>query len=662
MLALFMGFTNHAILLSVLVIFTFSFSFLVSALDTITASQPIKEPKTLSSENNMLTLGFFSPQNSTNRYVGIWYMSESAAVWVANRNQPLKDSSGVVKISDNGNLKVLNAKGLVVWSTNVSMTNVASSNVSARLLDSGNLVLLDNTTGKTVWESFHHPCDTAIPTLEVSKSVRTGGEVKITSWKSLSDPSYGSFSLGLETGYVTEMFVWNGTRPFWRSGPWNGHVFIGIPNMISLFRDGVSLEERDGTFYYSYDYSNKSFLRIYVLSPQGELERKHWDYGNKKWELKGTFQESDCDVYGMCGPFGVCNSKSSPICTCLRVFEPRNKGEWDRRNWSSGCIRRETLQCERVKNGSKDGKQDEFLKLQMAKVPDRALGSPTKDGSPSGDGDCRTLCFSNCSCIAFAFESGVGCILWSSELHDIQTFSDGGVDLYIRLAYTELGEDRKTRTIIIVTVITGTLLIITSAYVLWRRVARQAGVMDMQVHNERRFDELRRIKIHDLTLFGFGKLATATNNFHSQNKLGQGGFGPVYKGKLEGDQQIAVKRLSTESGQGVQEFLNEVEAWKSWNSNNIRCLVDSQIYDPRFFKDILRCVHIGLLCVQELARDRPIMDTVISMLHSEIVDIPPPKQPAFIHSQTLSGTMMPTQKNHEIFSINNVSLTCFDGR
>lgn len=41
--------------------------------------------------------------------------------------------------------------------------------------------------------------------------------------------------------------------------------------------------------------------------------------------------------------------------------------------------------------------------------------------------------------------------------------------------------------------------------------------------------ELSQAKLQELLLFNFEKLATATNNFHSSNKLGQGGFGPVYK-------------------------------------------------------------------------------------------------------------------------------------
>ncbi|PRQ18842.1 putative protein kinase RLK-Pelle-DLSV family [Rosa chinensis] len=62
----------------------------------------------------------------------------------------------------------------------------------------------------------------------------------------------------------------------------------------------------------------------------------------------------------------------------------------------------------------------------------------------------------------------------------------------------------------------------------------------------------------ELPLFDFTTIADATDNFSSNNKLGQGGFGPVYKGTLIGGKEIAVKRRSKESGQGMREFKNEV--------------------------------------------------------------------------------------------------------
>ncbi|KAK8961380.1 Cysteine-rich receptor-like protein kinase 8 [Platanthera guangdongensis] len=59
-------------------------------------------------------------------------------------------------------------------------------------------------------------------------------------------------------------------------------------------------------------------------------------------------------------------------------------------------------------------------------------------------------------------------------------------------------------------------------------------------------------------LFDLATIRSATNSFSEANKLGEGGFGPVYKGVLRGGQEIAVKRLSKSSGQGVLEMKNEV--------------------------------------------------------------------------------------------------------
>ncbi|XP_058759454.1 cysteine-rich receptor-like protein kinase 10 isoform X2 [Vicia villosa] len=62
----------------------------------------------------------------------------------------------------------------------------------------------------------------------------------------------------------------------------------------------------------------------------------------------------------------------------------------------------------------------------------------------------------------------------------------------------------------------------------------------------------------DLIVFGYLTIKVATDNFSKENKLGQGGFGAVYKGKLRKGQEIAVKRLSENSNQGLEEFKNEI--------------------------------------------------------------------------------------------------------
>ncbi|EXB47196.1 G-type lectin S-receptor-like serine/threonine-protein kinase [Morus notabilis] len=59
-------------------------------------------------------------------------------------------------------------------------------------------------------------------------------------------------------------------------------------------------------------------------------------------------------------------------------------------------------------------------------------------------------------------------------------------------------------------------------------------------------------------VLSYASIKVATNNFSSQNKLGEGGYGPVYKGKFANGQEMAVKRLSKTSNQGIEEFKNEV--------------------------------------------------------------------------------------------------------
>ncbi|OEL30082.1 Cysteine-rich receptor-like protein kinase 25 [Dichanthelium oligosanthes] len=68
-------------------------------------------------------------------------------------------------------------------------------------------------------------------------------------------------------------------------------------------------------------------------------------------------------------------------------------------------------------------------------------------------------------------------------------------------------------------------------------------------------DELRS---SEFLMYDLSTLRAATDNFSEENKLGEGGFGPVYKGTLQNGQEIAVKRLSATSHQGQVEMKNEV--------------------------------------------------------------------------------------------------------
>ncbi|CAH1451209.1 unnamed protein product [Lactuca virosa] len=75
------------------------------------------------------------------------------------------------------------------------------------------------------------------------------------------------------------------------------------------------------------------------------------------------------------------------------------------------------------------------------------------------------------------------------------------------------------------------------------------------------------------------RIAKATNNFSINNKIGEGGFGPVYKGVLEDGKVVAVKRLSKTSQQGYEEFRNEVICIAKLQHRNLVKLLGYCIHD-----------------------------------------------------------------------------------
>ncbi|KAJ0983400.1 hypothetical protein J5N97_011655 [Dioscorea zingiberensis] len=115
--------------------------------------------------------------------------------------------------------------------------------------------------------------------------------------------------------------------------------------------------------------------------------------------------------------------------------------------------------------------------------------------------------------------------------------------------------------VVVPLVIVGPLLLATiCTYSLMRR-RRRAAVRKGQRNGESISG--------DCLLFDLGTLRHATNNFSDENKLGEGGFGSVYKGELSDGQLIAVKRFSWNSGQGVEELKNEVDLLAKLQHRNL---------------------------------------------------------------------------------------------
>jgi hypothetical protein len=105
-------------------------------------------------------------------------------------------------------------------------------------------------------------------------------------------------------------------------------------------------------------------------------------------------------------------------------------------------------------------------------------------------------------------------------------------------------------------------------------------------------------------------------------------------------------------------MLQTTQVWELWREDRALDIVDSSINESYVSHEVLRCIQIGLLCVQEDAMDRPTMSTVLLMLSSETT-LPSPKQPAFIFRRPSNDL---DSVRRRFYSINDVTITMVEAR
>ncbi|XP_024031534.1 G-type lectin S-receptor-like serine/threonine-protein kinase At4g27290 [Morus notabilis] len=531
------------------IIFFFSlicFHSSLAAGDTLKLNQTLLDGQTLVSAGEKFKLGFFGPQNSTIRYVGIWFMNvaELTAVWVANRNNPLTDFSGVLKITETGNVVILSNKTEdPVWSSNSS-----AKDPTLQLLNTGNLVVKDGNNENYAWQSFDHPCDSLVSGMKLGRDFVTGQNWKLTSWNSSQDPSTGIFTYEVDPRKLPQVLLRKGKDILYRNGPWNG-VRPGKDQDNSFFKATYLVNETH--IYFTFDDANNSTVTRFWLKPSGSPEQLRWNNERGEWVSIYAVQRDDCDNFPRCGHNGICDSSVTPSCHCPTGFVPKVQEEWDAMDFGSGCVLKTRLNC-----SASEG----FKKFSQLKLP---YGSDfTVNGTVVRKEECELICRSACSCVAYAVARLGGCVVWSGELLDMKLLSDDGQDLYIRMAASEFvtESDNGKRIAVIISAILGFLLVcLAGGYLICKRTSCSRINEEETIINTNEDQDPNLLEEDlELPLFGLDTIDNATNNFSFTNKIGEGGFGPVYKGVLSSGQEIAVKRLSKYSGQGFVEFTNEV--------------------------------------------------------------------------------------------------------
>ncbi|KAK9156031.1 hypothetical protein Sjap_003511 [Stephania japonica] len=540
-----------------------SISISTSAADTMFAGQSLTANQTLVSKGDKFELGFFTPGNSQKYYIGIWFKQIAAVqkkktiVWVANRNKPITNndsSSSEFKLLENGHIVLLIMSSKIpIWSTADSSDpsrTMDDSSVKAVLGDDGNLVILSSTNGKALWESFDHPTHVLLPGARFGYNNLTKKSMKMTSWRNSEDPADGIYSVKLESDKSFNV-IWNGSQKFYNSGVWNGRFYSNIPEMElgqGLMSSFQFTSYDNGSFDFKYILLNKSSPFYNFMDSTGQHKGVIWSPDIQDWIVIWSKPMFHCQVYGACGAFGVCRENNIPsICQCLSGFEQRFPKDWDLLDYSSGCVRRTSLQC---------GNEDSFLKMPNMGLPQISSQS-TNILAVDNAKKCELVCLQNCSCSAYAYNTNssssggsIRCLIWYGNLLNIeQLVGDKGNNLYIRLAASQdhLGSRMKPSRIWIIVgvVLSGTIIFSGTTFLFLRkqgirRLARTPKQGDSCIF---------------LTAFRYKDLRLATKNF--SDKLGSGGFGSVYKGILPNLTTIAVKRLEDVS-QDQKQFRSEV--------------------------------------------------------------------------------------------------------
>ncbi|XP_010061897.2 G-type lectin S-receptor-like serine/threonine-protein kinase At2g19130 [Eucalyptus grandis] len=513
--------------------------------DTLDANRSLSGNQTLTSLGGNFTLGFFSPGNSTYSYIGIWYnkISVQTVVWVANRDNPITDRHSTELKVLGGNLVIVNNSEVPVWSTNLTASSSGSSSMVAVLEDDGNFALkAAPNSSVTLWQSFDHLTHTWLPGAKLGIDKRKNTSQHLTSWKNAEDPSTGLFSLHLQPSSDGEYYIWwNESKQYWTSGAWDNQmkIFSLIPEMrLNYIYDFKYVDnENESYFTYSVKSSANTTSRL-VIDFSGQIKQYSWLPSSQLWNLFWSQPRQQCEVYGLCGPFGVCSENTINFCSCLPGFSTTSMRDWNLSDWSGGCKRNLDLNCE---ENASNAERDHFSLSSNMKLPDDHQSSDVES-----DTECRAACLRNCSCTAYAFENNA-CSIWIGDLVNAQQLSQSdtnGKSFYLRRAASDVQDTSKKSNVIAIiagSVSSAVAILAIVLFGVWRW-RRRATVKTKTMEGS-------------LIVFAYRDLQVATKNF--SEKLGGGGFGSVFRGTLPDSSHIAVKKLESIS-QGEKQFRTEV--------------------------------------------------------------------------------------------------------
>ncbi|KEH19371.1 putative protein kinase RLK-Pelle-DLSV family [Medicago truncatula] len=445
-----------------------------------------------------------------------------AVVWMYDRNHSIDLDSAVLSLDYSGVLKIesQSRKPIIIYSSPQPINNTL-----ATILDTGNFVLRQfhpNGSKTVLWQSFDYPSDVLIPTMKLGVNRKTAHNWSLVSWLTPSRPNSGKFSLEWEPKQG-ELNIKKRGKVYWKSGKLKSDgLFENIPaNVQTMYQYTIVSNKDEDSFTFKIKDRNYKTLSSWYLQSTGKLSGTEGDIGNADM-CYGYNRDGGCQ-------------KWEDIPTC------REPGEVFQR---------------------KTGR------------PNIINASTTEGDVNYGYSDCKMRCWRNCNCYGFEelYSNFTGCIYYSwNSTQDVDL--DDQNNFYALVKPSKPAQKSHGKKWIWIGAAIASAILILCPLVLClvkkiqkyalqdKKSKRKAGKSNDLADSIESYDvkDLEAdFKGHDIKVFNFTSILEATMDFSPENKLGQGGYGPVYKGILATGQEVAIKRLSKTSGQGIMEFKNEL--------------------------------------------------------------------------------------------------------
>ncbi|XP_019190010.1 PREDICTED: receptor-like serine/threonine-protein kinase SD1-7 [Ipomoea nil] len=641
--------------------------------DSLRPGESVTRNRTLVSADGNFSLGFFHPGNSSSSFLGIWYNSiNKTVIWVANRESPLRqDSEAVFTLGYDGNLQLLDGGGRnIIWSTNISGGGGGST--AAQLQDRGDLVVKQGES--TVWESFDGDSDTLMPEMRLKVNKKTGKRNVIRCWSSSDDPRPGKFSCGIDPKGPPQMFIWKENIPYQRTNLYQeGFTYnVYFPSGGNAYFSFYSYAKENDELYYSYGYANTLIPVRSVLTPEGLIQFLLRQKTSDEWsKCRGAyFFTSFYDV----NADGNDNSPHKNKCRLVAIIVASVSAfflisvlvyilTWKycgRKGWVS---KRAT-----VSTAPLLGKDHiELLQLSLRRIIDAT--NNFHEANKLGEGGFGLVYkgffpkFGMVAIKRLSKQSSQGLNEFMNELKLIaklqhtnlvrllgcciedeekiliyEYLSKRSLDKFLFDAIQKDNLDWNTRIEIIEGVAQGILYL--HKYSRLKVIYRDLKASNILL------DEAMKPKISDFgmaRIFGVDQTQAKTNHV-----VGTYGYIPpeyVLHGQFSEKSDIfsfGVLLLEIVSGQKNSNFFRTQLsltllgwAWKNWKDGQPLEFVDLAIKESCDSLKVIRCIEVGLLCVQAIPTDRPIMSDVVQMLSNDhAAPIPQLKEPAFVSSQS----------------------------